>query len=465
MQSEVTGTELAALIERQHSYWRAGHTLTARARLDALTTLATGIRRHHVELIDAVKSDLGKPAFESYSTELGLVLDQIAFIRRRLRRWMRPRRVGASLLYRPARNIVLARPLGISAVIAPWNYPIQLSLAPLAASIAAGNCTILKTSELAPASSRALARLLSDCFGSDYVAVLEGGPEVAAELTHARVDHLFFTGSTAVGREVMRAAADHLVPVTLELGGKSPAIVTPRAVISVAARRIAWGRCVNAGQSCIAPDFVVVHASIAERFVAAVKAAVEEFYGDAARSPDYGRIVSDRHWDRLDAIMRRQEACGPPVFGGARDRRNRWIAPTGYFPARWEDPVMEDELFGPILPVLTYTDFAGLLCRLAAGPTPLAAYLFGGSRAERRSFEHDLPFGGATINDSLLHVADPHLPFGGRGASGMGAYHGYAGFTAFSHMAAISKRPRRFDIALRYPPYRGKLGTIRRLIG
>ena len=461
----MNSAELATLIERQHAYWRAGHTLTTRARLGALTTLAAGIRRHQSELMDAVKSDLSKPAFESYSTELGLVLDQIAFIRRRLRRWTRPRRVGASLVYRPARNYILARPLGISAVIAPWNYPIQLSLAPLAASIAAGNCTILKTSELAPASSRALVRLLSDCFGDDYVAVLEGGPEVAAELTHARVDHLFFTGSTAVGRKVMRAAADHLVPVTLELGGKSPAIVTQRTVIPVAARRVAWGRFVNAGQSCIAPDFVVVHESIAEQFVTAVEAAVEAFYGDAAQSPDYGRIISDRHWERLDTIIRRQEECGPPRFGGARDRRSRFIAPTGYFPAYWEDPVMEDELFGPILPVLTYTDFTGLLCRLAAGQTPLAAYLFGGSRAERRLFEQNLPFGGATINDSLMHAADPYLPFGGRSASGMGAYHGYAGFEAFSHMAAISKRPRRFDITLRYPPYRGKLNIIRRVIG
>lgn len=461
----MTGAELAALIQRQRAYWRAGHTLTTRARRGALATLADGIRRHESNLLAALKSDLGKPEFEGYSAELALVQDEIAFMRRRLHRWTRPRRVGTLLAYRPARNYILARPLGVSAVLAPWNYPIQLALAPLAASIAAGNCTILKPSELAPASSRALAQLLADCFGDDYVAVLQGGPEVAAELTHARLDHLFFTGSTAVGRKVMQAAAEHLVPVTLELGGKSPAIVTQRAAITATARRIAWGRFVNAGQTCVAPDYVVAHESIAKQLVTAIGAVLQEFYGDVAASPDYGRIVSQRHWDRLDTIMQRQEECCPPAVGGARDRDTRFIAPTVYFPANWEDPVMEDELFGPILPVLTYRDFEPLLYRLAAGQSPLAAYLHGGTRAEQRLFEQNLPFGGASINDSLVHLANPHLPFGGRGASGMGAYHGRAGFEAFSHTAAITKRPRRFDIKLRYPPYRGKLGIIRRLMG
>ncbi len=424
----------------------------AGARAERLIRLEKHLREHEADYAAALAADLGKSATEAWSTEIGFIIGQSRYARRHLREWMRPRRVPLPAVARPGRGRVVPTPLGVVCVIAPWNYPLHLALAPVVTAIAAGNSVVVKPSELAPRTAELIELNLPGVLGVENCAVVSGGAEVTSALLQERFDHIFYTGGGRVGRIVMEAAAKHLTPVTLELGGRSPAIVCADADLAVAARRIVWGKFVNAGQTCVAPDHVVVEREVADRLVSLMTAEIRSSFGeDAALSADYGRIINTHHVDRLDGLIRSSEAR--EVVGGIVDRDRRFVSPTLLIEPGPSTDVLADEIFGPILPVLPVDDLDETLRQMASGPTPLALYAFTGSDERARRILDTVPSGGAVINHTLLHLAVHELPFGGMGESGHGAYHGQAGFDRLSHLRSILQRPTRPDPKLAYPPY------------
>jgi len=439
-----------------------GRTRALEWRRDQLGRLDTLLRDHEDELTAALTADLGKSAFEGYSTELGLVRTEIAYALAHLDEWAKPVRVRPSIAQRPGRVYTLAEPKGVALVIGAWNYPVQLSLLPLAAALAAGNCVVVKPSEVSATTSSTIARLLARYLDADAVAVVEGGVDETTALLGEQFDHIFYTGNGRVGRLVMQAAAEHLTPVTLELGGKSPAIVDRRANLRVAARRIAWGKYLNAGQTCIAPDYVLVDASIEHHFLTEVVRAIHEFYGDdPLQSPDYGCIINQHHFGRLVSYL----GDGVVVEGGVSDAAARYIAPTVLTDVDTAAPVMIEEIFGPILPVLPVASTADAIDFVNGRDKPLALYVFSDDVDTAHSVLARTSSGGACVNATLLHMAAPNVPFGGVGPSGMGRYHGYAGFETFSHVKSVYERPARPDLPLAYPPYgRIKRALLRRFL-
>jgi len=405
--------------------------------------------------------DLGKPSYEAYTGESAIVLGEIDHAVRHLRRWARPRRVRTPLLLLPARCSVVPEPFGITLIISPWNFPVQLTLGPLIAAIAAGNCAVLKPSPLAPATTVVIRSIVEQCFDPKFVAVIEGGAETAQALLDERFDHVFFTGGTATGRLVMQAAARHLTPVTLELGGKNPCLVDVDMDLEVTARRVVWGKFYNAGQSCVAVDYLLVDRRIKDQLLERILDTVRRFYGnDPAASPDYGRIISVSHVDRLAGLL----STGRILTGGTIDRMRRYIAPTIIDGIRGNEPVMADEIFGPILPVIAYDDLDHAVAFVNKRPDPLALYVFSRSRTLQERVLSRIPSGGACVNDVVLHFTVPSLPFGGVGESGLGKYHGKAGFNTFSHERSLLRNGFFADIILRYPPYRDHLKFIKKLL-
>ncbi len=402
------------------------------------------------ELVDALVADMGKPPVEARFTDIAFTAAEVAHLAENVARWARPRRARLRLRDRPGRGTIVPEPLGVSLVIAPWNYPVQLSLSPLAASLAAGNAVVLKPSELVPHTSGVLARLVRAHLDPDAVAVVEGGPEVATALLEERFDHVFFTGSTSIGRVVAQAAARQLIPTVLELGGKSPVIVADDADVEVAAARIAWGKCLNAGQTCIAPDYVLATARTRDRLVDGVVRAIGRYYGDdPAGSADLARIVNDRHLSRLTGLL--ADHGGTVVCGG--EARGGRLAPTVVVDPSPHSALMTDEIFGPILPVLTVDDLDGAIAFVNSRPKPLALYVFTGSRETVRRVTEATSSGGVCANHVMFHIGPPELPFGGVGNSGWGRYHGRSGFEALSNMKAVYERPVRPELSLIYPPY------------
>ncbi len=454
--------DIVDLVSRQRRYFRSGATRSYEFRREQLRRLLDGLIRYESRLHEALAQDLGKPEFEAYGTETGFSRYDIRCTIKNLKRWMKPRRVKTPLLVQPARSYVQYAPLGVNLIISPFNYPVQLALAPLTAAIAAGNTAVVKTSELTPACSEVLRQLISETFDSQCVACVAGGIEETTTLLEQRFDHIFFTGSPRVGAIVAKAAAAHPTPVTLELGSKSPCIVHHDAKMDVAVRRIVYGKCLNAGQTCVAPDYVLVHRDVEKPLVEQLKRRIADLYGlDASTSPDYGRIVNAEHCRRIASLIDPEKVA----IGGQYDIEERFIAPTVMCDVMVDDKIMEEEIFGPVLPVLTYTEIDEV-CEIVAGlpQHPLACYVFSESRAFQRELIDRLQFGGGCINHCLQHVANPNLPFGGVGASGMGRYHGFAGFECFSHPKGILKAATWFDVSLPYPPYRGKLATIRKVL-
>jgi acyl-CoA reductase-like NAD-dependent aldehyde dehydrogenase len=363
-------------------------------------------------------------------------------------------------VYQPASSRIIPQPKGVVLIISPWNYPFQLLITPLIGSIAAGNCALLKPSELAPATSAVLAKLVERTFSPEYCALVEGGVEETTALLRESFDHIFFTGSIPVGKIVMRAAAEHLTPVTLELGGKSPCIIDKETDIKVTARRIAWGKFFNCGQTCVAPDYLLVPTQIKREVLAALKQSVQHFFGnDPQTSPDYGRIINERHFDRLVSLI-----SGEVLLGGTYDRSQRYIPPTVIDRVSMSDKVMEDEIFGPILPVLEYDTLDEAFALVRQRPNPLACYIFTTRRETEHRVLNELSFGGGCVNDTLIHVGNAHLPFGGIGASGMGAYHGQTSFDVFSHFKSVMKSPQMIDLPLKYPPYGKRLNLVRKMM-
>lgn len=447
--------------DRQRSFFRAGHTLPLAARRECLERLHAGIVDREGLLLEALRADLGKSPQEAYASEIAYVLGEIRFAQRHLASWTKARAVRTPWSTWPARSMVHPEPYGHGLILGPWNYPFQLLLVPLVAAIAAGNVVLLKPSEFAPATSRAVAQLIEGCLDPAWVTVAEGGVEVAKRLLEMKFDKIFFTGGTATGRQVMAAAAKTLTPVTLELGGKCPCLVMADAPLEVAARRILWGKFMNAGQTCVAPDHVWVERSAAQPLIEAMKRELVAFYGsDPQRSPDYGRIVNARHVERLQRLMK----DGEIVAGGTVDVADRYVAPTLMTGVPMDAPVMQEEIFGPILPVLGFDSLDTLLDQLRDQPVPLAVYLFTGGRSLRERVIRQTRSGGVCVNDTVSQLLNRHLPFGGLGDSGMGSSHGKAGFDDFSHRRPVMTRGTGIDPGFRYPPMALALGQLRRVL-
>jgi aldehyde dehydrogenase (NAD+) len=449
----------AQLVRKQRDFFQNGHTRSAAFRRSQLEKLDAALRTHETTLLRAVEADLHKLPYAAHATEIGLVQSELNHARRNLSRWMNPRKVPAPFIVWPARAWQLPEPYGVAMIIGPWNYPLQLTLLPLIGAIAAGNCVILKPSEYAARTSQAIAHMVRSTFPDEYIAVIEGDRVVTEALLQEHFDTIFFTGGSEVGRKFMAAAARHLTPVTLELGGKCPCIVCDDAPLEMTARRIAFGKFMNAGQTCVAPDFVLVDQRIHDRFVTVLRQVIENFYGPMPeQSDDYGRIINSRHFHRLAALL----SDGRVVHGGQTDPDDLYIAPTLMTDVPPNSPIMREEIFGPILPIIPFGSLDEAVTSLGDHPTPLALYLF--TRDERA---HDLVLkrvrsGGVCINDTVSHMITRGLPFGGLGESGMGSYHGKASFDAFTHRRSILKRSFSADPPVRYPPAPFSLATLKR---
>lgn len=444
-------TSARALLDVQKKYFATGATRPLQFRLGQLETLYKALERHTPALEAALKQDLGKSRFESYASEIGMVLAGISHIRRHLARWMKPRTKLAPVQLFPGRSRVELVPYGCVYILGPYNYPVQLLLEPLAEALAAGNCAVVSPSELTPHVAEAVSTMLAEVFPPEYVCCVPAGIENNTLMLHSRFDYIFFTGSPRVGRIVMQAAAENLVPVTLELGGKSPVIVAKDAHLPTACERIVWGKLMNAGQTCVAPDYVLVDRSIQEEFLQGLEGAIRRFYGeDAQQSPDYGRIVNEGHIRRLSRILEEDRAF--VRCGGRVDAADRYIEPTILCPDGMDAACMQEELFGPLLPVFAYDDLTEALETLNKGEKPLALYVFSQNKALVRRVLDSTASGGVSVNDTIGHILDPDLPFGGVGQSGMGAYHGHAGFLTFSHRRSVLHRGL-FPMRAAFPPF------------
>ena len=430
-------------------------------RLAQLRSLYRGIKRFEPQILEALRSDLGKSAEESYMSEIGMCLTEIRHTARHLREWSRPQRVPTPLMHFPGSSRIVREPRGVCLIIAPWNYPFLLAVGPMISAIAAGNCVTLKPSEYAPATAAVLEKMLDVCFEERFCRTVTGGAEVSAAETARPYDMIFFTGSTAVGRKVMAAAAQNLTPVVLELGGKSPCIVDETADLPVAAARIIWGKCLNSGQTCVAPDYVLVARSRKDALIREMQKAICRFYGeDPCENSAYPRIVSERHFDRLAAMLPED-----PAVGGRVDRESLKIEPTLIETTlNNQSPLMTEEIFGPLLPIVPYDNIHEALGYILSRPRPLALYLFSRNRKLQRRVVETIPFGGGCINDTISHITTPYLPFGGTGDSGMGAYHGRCGYETFTHAKSILSKPFRPDLPVRYPPLTGKLDLLHKIL-
>lgn len=448
-------------LQALRTFFDTGKTRDLELRIRMLRALRAAIAARESELQEALFADLGKSSFEAYETEIAMVYREIDCAVKNLRQWAAPRRVPAPFFLRPASGHIYTEPLGVVLILSPWNYPFQLTLCPLVAAVAAGNCAAVKPSRYAMRTSVFIQDILSSVFPPEYVSVFQGGSEMNQALLACRFDHIFFTGSSAVGRVVMRAAAEHLTPVTLELGGKSPCIVDETCDLKTAARRIAWGKALNAGQTCVAPDYVLVHHTVKDRLVRELARSFSAFYGsDPLSNSEYPKIINEKHFNRLLGLME----GGHVLSGGRAERAKHKIEPTILDGVSLESPIMREEIFGPLLPILTYRTLNEAAGVIRSFDKPLALYLFTSERDTQAFFMNTVSFGGGCVGDTVMHLACDALPFGGVGGSGMGRYHGQAGFRTFSNEKSVLRNPSTPDIKLRYPPYRDKLTLLRKLM-
>lgn len=447
-----------SLIQKQKDFFRTEQTKDIHFRLQALEKLRTAILEHEADLTKALRADLNKAEFEAYTSEVGFVLSEIRYTISHLRSWMKPKRVKTPLTHIGSKSYIYSEPYGTALIIAPWNYPFQLAIAPLIGAITAGNTAIIKPSELTPKTSELLGKIIAKLFSEEYIAVIQGGVETSQALLAEKFDYIFFTGSVPVGKVIMEAAAKHLTPVTLELGGKSPCIVHEDANLKLAAKRIAWGKYTNAGQTCIAPDYLYLHKNIREPFLKILKETITDLYGEEPlTNPDFTHIVSERHFERLKSFLNN----GETFIGGNWDEENLAIEPTVLTGISWDDPIMEDEIFGPLLPVLEYEDLSSVVDDIHLHPNPLAFYIFTENSTVQQQMLNSVSFGGGCINDTVYHFVSPHLPFGGVGSSGIGSYHGKGSFDTFSHKKSVLKQTTLFDIPFRYPNVKNGLKRIK----
>ncbi len=454
-------SDITRTVENQRRFFEQGGTRDVSTRIRHLNLLKDLVEANEKAIFEAIGLDLGKSPLEAYVGEVAVLTTEIDYAVKRLPSWVRPDKVKTPFFHFPATSYIYPEPLGVVLIIGPWNYPFQLALTPLIGAIAAGNCSIIKPSELAPNTSRLIARLIGENFDPRVAAVIEGGVETSQELLSQRFDHIFFTGGTSVGRVIARAAAERLIPYTLELGGKSPCFVDRDVDLDCAARRITWGKFFNAGQTCTAPDYLLIDAAVKTRFLELARGYVKEFYGDDPKqSPDFARIVNTNHFDRLVELL----AEGDVVLGGDTDRDDKYIAPTIIDNISPHHKIMQSEIFGPILPVIEYDDLRKAIGIVNKMPKPLALYIFSLSREFQDRILAETSSGGVTVNDVFMHGTTQTLPFGGVGDSGIGRYHGKASFDTFSNMKAVIRKGFRFDLDVRYPPYEGKLPRFRKLV-
>lgn len=447
-----SGQELdySNVFEELRSAFATGRTRPQAWRVAQLKAIRALVVEKEKDLCDALYADLGKPVFEAYTAEMAFIRSEVDHACKHLGKWMKPRRTSTPLVYQPGKSWVQPEPLGVTLVMGAWNYPVQLCLGPMVDALAAGNCVLLKPSEVSPHTASALAALVPQYLDTSCVKVVEGGVAESTALLKLPWDHIFYTGNGAIAKIVMTAAAQHLTPVTLELGGKSPTVVDRDANLKVTAKRIVWGKFYNAGQTCIAPDYILVHKDVQDAFLEQMKAAITEFFGaDPKQSADFARIVNARHHNRLCKLM----AGADVAVGGQADADTRYIAPTLLKNITPDSPVMQEEIFGPILPVLPVNSMEEAVKFINARPKPLALYVFTGNSATENLILHNTTSGGLLINHVLMHVGNQNLPFGGVGPSGMGAYHGKTGFDNLSHLKPVMKKPTFIDPPVAYPPY------------
>jgi aldehyde dehydrogenase (NAD+) len=459
--------ELRERLDVQRAFFASGATLDVGFRIQSLRRLRNTLKQHEDEIFQALHDDLGKSNLEAYITELYIVYDEINHCIKKVRSWAKPRRVRTALAHAPSSSRVYTQPFGLVAVFSPWNYPVQLALVPLVDAVCAGNCVALKTSRSAPATNRILATILDKAFDPAHVELFAGSAALNDWLLECRFDKILFTGSTRVGRTILKAAAKHLTPVALELGGKSPAIVDATANLDITAARIMYGKCINAGQTCVAPDYLLVDETVAGLLIPKLKAAVTGYFGeDPLVCADFPHIVSQHHYERLCGLIDNRDATTTIAFGGQRDAATRRIAPTVLQGVTLDDPVMGEEIFGPVLPVLTYHTLEDAYAVIARFEHPLALYIFSESRAAQEAIINRVPYGGGCVNDTLIHCINPNMGFGGFGASGMGSYHGKHGFDTFTHHKGILKKGTWLELPARTPPYTAqKLKLIKRVVG
>ncbi|WP_281298687.1 aldehyde dehydrogenase [Flavobacterium limnophilum] len=430
-------------------------------RKETLIKLLNAVIIHENEIIQALHDDFKKPAFEAVLTETSYVIVELKDTIKNLKNWAKPKKVFPSLLNFPSKDYIYKEPYGKVLILAPWNYPFQLALCPLISAVAAGNQVVLKPSELTPKTSEIIVKIITKVFDKNHVEVIEGGVEVSQKLLSERWDYIFFTGSVAVGKIVAKAAAENLTPITLELGGKNPCIIDETANLKLAAKRIAWGKFVNAGQTCIAPDYILIQKNMKPHFVNFLKEEITKAYGEnPAESPDFARIINAKNWQRLVNMIEPNKV----IFGGQSHAKDCYIAPTLVEETSADSPIMQEEIFGPILPILVYEKETEIDVLIAKHEKPLALYIFTENPSFYRRIIESHSFGGGCVNDTMIHFANKRLPFGGVGHSGMGAYHGKMSFDTFSHQKSIVKKANWLDLPMRYAPYKDKLPTIKKIL-
>ena len=448
-------------LEKQKDFFRTNKTKDLSFRILYLMKLKEVIQKKESKILQALSSDLGKSDFEAYTSEVGFVLESIGHTLKNIKKWAKTKKVRRPIFMPISKSYYRYEPHGTVLIVGPFNYPFQLIIEPLIGAVAAGNTCILKPSDKTPETVEIIKEIISEVFEEEHVNVVTGNREAVSELINSDFDYIFFTGSVPVGKIIMEAASKNLTPVTLELGGKSPVIVHKDADIEKSAARIVWGKYYNAGQTCIAPDYMYLHEDIKEEFLNKLREKITEFYGqEPLKSPDYGRIINKKEFKRLSGLIHKDKL----YFGGETIEERLKFSPTVLTDTTWEDDVMQSEIFGPILPVMTYSDLDDVIEEIKDRPRPLSLYLFSNKEEIQAKIENEIPFGGGCINDTISHVSSPRLPFGGTGNSGIGSYHGEESFITFSHKKSMMKKSTLFDISYIYPPYKGKLNIIKKIM-
>jgi len=453
---------ISKLVTAQRTLFTTGITRTVEFRIEQLNKFDQALRSNEQLLVEAVYDDLKKSRYDTFTTELSLVYREISFMVKNLRKWSRKKRVRTNLVNFPARSYLLPEPYGVTYISGAWNYPYQLTLIPLIDALAAGNTAMVKPSEVAPKTSAAMAQVINATFTPEYCHAVEGGADVAQEILKQKFDYIFFTGGTNIGKIVYEAAAKHLTPVTLELGGKNPAFVLPDCNITTCAKRIVWGKLLNAGQTCVAVDYLLVHSSIEKRLLDEMKRVLEQHYPTDANAENYTAIVDERHFNRIQKMIDPDKV----YYGGKSDKKRLFIPPTILHNVTFDDEVMKDEIFGPVLPVVRYENLNEVISKVKEYPKPLSLYVFGSNNGDKDKLFSELSFGGGSQNDAVMYFVNDHLPLGGVGASGIGSYHGFEGFKTFSNYKAIMEKPTWLEFwFLKVPPYsEWKLKILRFLI-
>lgn len=449
---------IKTIIEQQNAFFLSGKTKDISYRINQLKLLKNAIKSNEQEILLAMKKDLNKAFFEGYVSEIGMVLDEINSAIKNLPIWARAKKVKTPILHFLSSSKQYMEPYGVALIISPWNYPFQLTMAPLIGAISAGNCAVVKPSAYSSNTSDIIERIIKQIYDEKYVCVIKGGRKENQELLNEKFDYIFFTGSVAVGKIVMEAASKYLTPVSLELGGKSPCIVDETANVDLSAKRIVWGKFLNAGQTCVAPDYLLVHKNIKKDLIEKMKKYIQEFYGTSPHNnPEYPKIINEKHFNRLNNLILNSEV----IFGGKSNVETCQISPTLLDNVNWDSLIMQEEIFGPLLPVLEYDDLNHIIIEINNHPKPLALYYFTQNNKNKEYIINNISYGGGCINDTIVHLANPNMPFGGVGESGIGGYHGKASFDTFSHKKSVLEKSNLIDIPLRYPPYKNKFNLIK----